>query len=140
MELEAGFFEAFATISPWAVVAVAGALLAGVIVLVSELGHHSLEEQVTAPRNSGLRHAIVNLVGLAVVLAGATVLVSTNPLAVDTSAAECESASGSECRGEVCCADATACFTSKSLCEAMVCANYPGACGGGGPSAPGGPN
>lgn len=149
MRPETGFFEAFASIPPWAVViATAGALLAGAAVLFAELRQPSLDEQVIAPRDSGLRHAIVNLVGFAVVLAGAIVLVATNPPGegtnpsvldaagvetnppgVDAPAAECESDSGAKCSGDGCCANANGCY-SAAICLAALCANNPGACGG----------
>jgi len=138
---ETGFFEAFANVSPWAVV-VAGALLAGMIVVASEWGQPSLEEQVTAPRKSGLRHAIVNLVGFAVVLAGAGVLLATNPPVVVASADKCTSDSGAECSGASCCADADACYTDASICRAIACVSYPSLCEDNGPggSDAGGPN
>lgn len=132
---ETRFFEAFANVSPWAVVAVAVALLAGMIVVASEWGQPNLEEQVIAPRKS-LRHAIVNLVGFAVVLAGAGVLLATNPPVVVASADKCESDSGSKCSGTSCCADANACYTDASICLAIACVSYPSICEDNGPGGP----
>jgi hypothetical protein len=37
----------------------------------------------------------------------------------------CRTSSGSECTGDVCCADADGCYTDAGLCIAVMCANSP---------------
>lgn len=94
----------------------------------------NFEAQATARRRRVPLYAIVALVGFAVVLAGALFLVATRPPSPAASAANCKSSSGATCSGEVCCADANACYTS---CEGMVRAHYPAASGDDGPDGPG---
>lgn len=73
-----------------------------------------------------MRRAL-NLLASVVIVSGAVVLLQPSRTYATQSTDTCcvNPDEGPCCEGETCCADSSACYTDKQICEAMFCHNNP---------------
>jgi hypothetical protein len=73
-----------------------------------------------------MKRMVMRLTAAATIAIGAWLLLPPSASA-QGGQSTCTAGNGSTCSGTVCCADATACYTSETICFIMFCDNHPNA-------------